>query len=331
MPNPIIAEVTRGSIVESRHRGAFVVTNHNGAVVSGAGDFSAAFFPRSAIKAFQCLPLIESGAAARFGLNDQEIALCCSSHSGEPEHVRVARSILAKAGVAETCYECGASNPMATEATYQLVRQGERPQQVHNPCSGKHAGMMAFAKHLGAPLEGYVKIDHPVQRAVAKCLSRYCDVDVVAAPYGIDGCSLPSWAFPLDKVALGFARLGVEQNDAARWVITAARAHPFMIAGKKRFDTMLMQAVPRLFIKLGAEGVFCGCIPHAGLGFALKCDDGTVRGAEVAIALVLTTLSVWTPVEQTTLKEFADQPVTNANKMAVGEVRAVNNASQTRV
>ena len=331
MPNPIIAEVTRGNLVESRHRGAFVITNENGAVVGSAGDFSSAFFPRSAIKAFQCLPLIESGGAARFGLSDEEIALCCSSHSGEPEHVRVARAILAKAGVAEACYECGASSPIATEASFQLVRQGEKPQQVHNPCSGKHAGMLALAKHLGAPLEGYSKIEHPVQRAVASCLSRYCDVNVASAPYGIDGCSLPSWALPMDKVALGFARLGAAQDEAPRWIITAARAHPFMSAGSKRFDTRLMQAVPRLFIKLGAEGVFCGSVPHAGLGFALKCDDGAVRGAEVAIAHALAALSVWTAQERETLSEFAHETVSNANKMAVGEVRAFGNASQTRV
>ena len=322
MPNPVIAEVTRGSIVESRHRGALVVTNHDGAVVSSAGDFFAAFFPRSAVKAFQCLPLIESGGAARFGLNDDEIALCCSSHNGEPDHVHIARSILEKAGVNEACYECGAHMPSATEAAYQLVRDHEKPQAIHNNCSGKHAGMLAFAKHLGAPLEGYVKIDHPVQLAIAACLTRYCGVDVSAAPYGIDGCSVPSWALPMDKVALAFAKLGAAQEIAPRRIIAAARAHPFMIAGTKRFDTRLMQAVPRLFIKVGAEGVFCGCIPHAGLGFALKCDDGAVRGAEVAIAQALARLSVWTAAEQATLRGFAREPVTNANKMTVGEIRA---------
>ena len=214
MANPIIAEVTRGAIIESRHRGAYAVVNHTGEVVSSAGNVAAAFFPRSAIKAFQCLPLIESGATARYGLNDEEIALCCSSHSGEADHLRVARSVLAKANVEENYYDCGPHNPISTEATYELVRQGNQPQQVHNPCSGKHAGMLATAKHLGAPLQGYVDINHPVQRAVVATLSRYCDVDVGAVPYGIDGCTLPSWALPLYKVALGFAKLG-SSHDAA--------------------------------------------------------------------------------------------------------------------
>ena len=331
MANPVIAELTRGAVVESRHRGAFVVENQNGSVMSGAGDYTAAFFPRSAIKAFQCLPVIESGAAARFSLSDEEIALCCSSHNGEPEHVRVARSILEKAGVSEDCFECGAHMPSATEAAYQLVRQGEKPQQVHNNCSGKHAGMLALAKHLGAPLEGYVKHDHPVQRAVAACLTRFSGVDVSAAPYGIDGCSVPSWALPMDKVALAFARLGAAQDEGPRRIIAAARAHPFLIAGTKRFDTMAMQSLPRLFIKVGAEGVFCGCIPHAGLGFALKCEDGALRGAEVAISQMLANLTIWTIEEQEALHKLSHQPINNWRKIHVGDIHAVNTPSQIRV
>ena len=320
--NPIIAEVFRGETVECVHRGAFALGNAKGNIQASAGNFSEPVFPRSAIKAFQCLPLIESGAAVRFGLNDAEIALCCSSHSGEPEHVRVARSILSKAGIAEACYECGAHMPTAREATYELVRKGEKPLQVHNNCSGKHAGMLALAKHLGAPLEGYVRPDHPVQRAVAECFGRYCDFDLETAPVGTDGCSVPTWALPLDKLALGFARLATHSNDAGQWIIRAARANPFLIAGTGRFDTRIMEAVPRLFIKWGAEGVFCGCIPHAELGFALKCDDGAPRGTEVAIAKLLASLDVWDAAERETLLGFTRQHLTNFRKLDVGDVIA---------
>jgi len=320
--NPVIAEVFRGPMAESRHRGAFAVADHNGRIVARAGGFAEVFFPRSAIKAFQCLPLIESGGATRFGLNDEEIALCCSSHAGEPEHVRVARSILAKAGTDEACYECGAHMPTAREATYELVRKGEKPMQVHNNCSGKHAGMLALAQHLGAPLEGYVLPDHPVQRAVTECLSRYCDVDLTRAPVGTDGCSVPTWALRMDRLATGFACLADSGNEAAQWIIRAARAHPFLIAGTGRFDTKVMQAVPRLFIKVGAEGVFCGCIPHAGLGFALKCDDGAMRGAEVAAAHMLAGLDVWEQAERDALQAFAREHLTNWRRLDVGDVVA---------
>ena len=326
MSNPIIAELRRGQIVESSHRGAYVVVDALGAVVAKAGDFEELFFPRSAIKAFQCLPLIESGAAAAFKLNDEEIALCCSSHNGEAEHVRVARSILAKAGIAEICYECGAHFPTAREAANALIRADEKPLAVHNNCSGKHAGMLALAKHFGAPLEGYTKFDHPVQQAVVQCLTHFTGVDVSKAPRGIDGCSVPTWALPMGKLAQGFAKLADPTNIPAKWIIRAAKAYPFLIAGTDRFDTKIMQAVPRLFIKVGAEGVFCGCIAHAGLGFALKCDDGAMRGAEVAVAEMLSQLNVWTEAEKAELEAFSREPLHNWRKLNVGEVIAITPA-----
>ncbi len=322
MINPVIAEVTRGPLVESRHRGAFAVSDSAGKIMAGAGDFGVAFLPRSAIKAFQCLPLIESGGATHFGFVDEEIALCCASHGGEPEHLRVARSILAKADISEACFECGAHMPSAREATYELVRRGERPLPIHNNCSGKHAGMLALAKHLGAPLENYVAPDHPVQRAVAATLSRYCGVDVSSAPYGIDGCSVPTWALPMDRLAQAFARLTEPEDKGGQWIVRAARNHPFLISGAGRFDTRIMEAVPRLFIKVGAEGVFCGAVAHAGIGFALKCDDGAGRGAEVAVSMMLADLDVWTAAEKNTLHNFATEHLRNWRRIHVGDVLA---------
>jgi L-asparaginase II len=321
MPNPAIAEVTRGNLVESRHTGAFAVVDAAGQLIHSAGDIAAPVFPRSAIKAFQCVPLIESGAADRFGFTDEEIALACASHNGEPEHVRVARSMLAKAETPETCYECGVHWPMRAETQQELARRGGAPEQVHNNCSGKHAGMLALARQLSAPLTDYVKIDHPVQQAVAKAIAGYCDVDPAKLAWGIDGCSVPTWAFPLRNMALGFARLTT--TAAGRRITEAVRKHPFMVAGTGRFDTRLMQALPRVFAKVGAEGVYCGCIPHAGLGFALKCDDGGTRAAEVAIAGVLATLNVWTLEERTILQRFSTSALTNWRQIHVGDVRAV--------
>jgi L-asparaginase II len=322
MTNPIIAEVLRGKTVESRHRGAFVVVDLSGKRIRQSGDIDSPVFPRSAIKAFQCLPLIETGAAAHFKLTDEEIALCCSSHNGEAEHVRVARSILQKCGRDEADYECGAHMPSSKEATYQLVREGKQPAQVHNNCSGKHAGMLALASFLGAGSKDYVKAEHQVQKHVAQTLSEYCEVDIATAPMGIDGCSVPNWAIPLHKTALGFAKLSNSKNQAAARIIAAARLFPFMIAGTGRFDTKIMQGIPRLFIKVGAEGVFCGCIPHAGLGFALKCEDGATRGAEVAVAKMLSDLDIWTESENESLLSFTKEPMSNWRKISVGEIRA---------
>ncbi|MDE2446335.1 MAG: asparaginase, partial [Alphaproteobacteria bacterium] len=277
MENPIIAEVRRGPIVESRHRGSYVVRNLKGETHLSGGDITSPVYPRSAMKIFQCLPMVQAGAADRYGLNEEEIALCCSSHGGEPDHVRVARSILHKCGAAEDCYECGTHAPASTPAAYQLVRDGEKPGQVHNVCSGKHAGMIAFAKHLGVDPKGYTTPEHPVQKAIAATIAQWCEVDVAKAPMGIDGCSVPTWALPLTQTALGFAKLSNPEVAAAARIIKAVSHHPFMVAGTGRFDTRVMQAVPRLFMKFGAEGVYCGTIAHAGLGFAMKCDDGAAR------------------------------------------------------
>jgi L-asparaginase II len=323
MTNPIIAEVTRGGLIESRHRGAFAVVDRHGKILREVGDCALPIFPRSAIKAFQCLPVIESGAADHYGLSLEEIALCCSSHNGEPEHVRVARSILTKSQIAETCYECGAHWPSGSAAQRDLARLTDAPAQVHNNCSGKHAGMLALAQHLGVAATDYVKIDHPVQKAIALAMGNICDLDLTKAPWGIDGCSVPTWAMPLSNMALGLARLTAPDHSAGQRIIAAAAAHPFMIAGTGRFDTRIMAAIPRVFVKVGAEGVYAACIPHAGIGIALKCDDGAFRAAEVAIAQALLECAVWTSAEESLLASFATEAQTNWRKISVGHVAAV--------
>jgi len=323
MPNPVIVEVTRGGIVESRHTGAYAVSDAAGRLLASAGNIDVSVFPRSAIKAFQCLPVIETGAADRYGFTEEEVALACSSHNGEPDHVRVARSMLHKAGNSEDNYECGAHWPIEIKAQLAAVRGGNEALPVHNNCSGKHAGMLALSRQLGADPKNYVDRTHPVQRAIAKSIAAMCDCDVDAAPCGIDGCSVPTWAIPLHNMALGFARLAAPDNAAARRIIAAVRAHPFMVAGTGRFDTEIMRAVPRLFVKGGAEGVHCGCIPHAGLGIAIKCDDGAGRAGEAAMAAIATSLDVWTAEEKAKLSGFAHSELSNWRKFHVGDVHAV--------
>jgi L-asparaginase II len=329
MSNPVLVEVTRGGIVESRHTGAYAVIDAGRKLVTSAGDIDTPVFPRSAIKAFQCLPVIESGAADRFGFTDEEIALACSSHSGEPEHVRVARSMLAKAGNAEELYECGAHWPGEVHALHAMVRQGKEPGAIHNNCSGKHAGMLALARQLDVDPNGYTTVSHPVQQAVAKTIGELCDIDLSHQPCGIDGCSVPTWAIPLRNLALGFARFASgtgfapARKAAAQRIIAAVRAYPYMVAGTGRFCTRLMTEVPRVFVKTGAEGVFCGCVPHAGIGVALKCDDGATRASEAAMAAVLAGLDAWTDRERSKLQSFAHADLNNWRKLQVGELRTL--------
>jgi L-asparaginase II len=319
--NPVLATVTRGGIVESHHRGAFAVVDQRGGLLASSGDIDRAILPRSAIKAFQCLAMIDSGAADSIGLSEEEIALACSSHSGEEQHVQVARSMLQKAGNEDAHLECGPHWPIAEAAHNDLVCHQQEARPIHNNCSGKHAGMLALARTLGADVEGYVKAEHPVQQAVAKTMGALCDCDLNDQPCGIDGCSVPTWAIPLRNLALGFARFTDPTREGARRIIAAVRAHPFLVAGTDRFDTRLMSAVPRAFIKTGAEGVYCACVPHAGIGVALKIDDGASRASQLAIAGVLSSLSVWTEEESLQLEKRSCRPLYNRRELVIGEAK----------
>lgn len=330
MSDPVIAEVTRGSIVESRHEGSYAVVGADGRLLASAGDIDRPVYPRSAIKALQAMAAIENGVVDRFGFVPEEIALMCASHGGEPRHVAAALGMLAKCGLGAEDYECGTHWPSFDPAAHDLARAGLDAGPVHNNCSGKHAGMLALAMTLGADPKGYVRPDHPVQQAVAKVIGDLCDVDMTAVPRAVDGCSVPTWALPLRNLALGFSRLasGEGLNEirraAARRIIEAVRAHPFMVAGTGRFCTALMQFVPRAFVKTGAEGVYCACVPHAGIGIALKCDDGAGRAAEVTAAAVLAGLDVWSEAERAALAGFTHTPLYNRNQIEVGEVRALD-------
>ncbi len=292
MSDPVLVEVTRGSTIESVHRGALVIVDADGRPVVAIGDIERRVFPRSAVKSMQALPLVESGAADRYGFGDAELALACSSHNGEPRHVATARAMLAAAGRTETDLECGGHAPLDSASADALVRAGEPWGRIYDNCSGKHSGFICLACALGADPSGYVRPDHPAQRAITAALA-----DVTGADLGtpaVDGCSIPAYAIPLKNLALGFARmvagrgLAPARAAAARRLIAACAAEPFMIAGTGRFDTEVQASFGRrLFVKGGAEGVYCAAFPELGLGVALKCDDGAGRAAEVAMAAVI--------------------------------------------
>jgi L-asparaginase II len=334
MGNPVLVEVLRGTSVESRHRGAFVVMDADGAVVLSAGEIDLPVFPRSAVKALQALPLVENGFADRFGLSADEIALCCSSHSGEPRHVAASASMLAKAGHDRGCLECGSHWPIFEKSQRAMVAAGETPTALHNNCSGKHAGFVCLSCGIDADPKGYVGASHPVQKAVRAAL-----VEMTGAAHdndrmGIDGCSIPTYAVPLKALAVGFARFGADGGSgatmgpqrvkAAQRIRAAVAAHPSMVAGTGRFDSVLMTALgARAFTKTGAEAVFCGALPELGLGIALKIDDGGTRASEAVMASLI---ARFLPLEghQREVVEALRQPLMhNWNGIEVGRVRPI--------
>jgi L-asparaginase II len=290
MSNPCLVELVRGGLVESTHVGAFAVTRSNGDVVASAGDIARPIFPRSAIKALQCLPLIESGAADRYGFGDAEIALACASHSGTAGHADLARAMLQRAGQSPSALACGAHDPMHEGAARELARRREPYTSLHNNCSGKHAGMVCTCAHHGDPIAGYLDVSHPHQQRIARVLADFCGDGFRVDRYGIDGCSAPNWAVPLKPLARAFAAfmtgdgLSPERRRATSRIVKACMARPDMVAGPGRFDTTVMTALPgQIFMKTGAEGVYCGGFPELGLGFAVKIDDGNKRASEAVV------------------------------------------------
>jgi L-asparaginase II len=329
--DPVLVEVTRGERVESRHRGAIAVVDATGKVRAAVGDPGQAVFPRSAVKAIQALPLVESGAADRYGFGAAELALACASHSGEPRHVEAADAMLTAAGCIAADLECGVHAPLGQRAAEALVRAGVPPSQLHNNCSGKHAGFICAACHQGMPIAHYVDAAHPVQREVTAALEGMTGTTLGPDVCGIDGCSIPAYAIPLDRLALAFARLvtgeglAASRARAASRLVDACIAEPFMVAGTGRFDTDAMLLFGRrLFVKGGAEGVHCGAFPELGFGVAIKCEDGAGRASDVVMAAVIEAFLMPDDDENARFADRFAAPILNRAGREVGEVRPVS-------
>ncbi|NQU56977.1 MAG: asparaginase [Rhodospirillales bacterium] len=330
--NPVLVEVTRGDGVESRHRGAIAIVNSTGHVIRSWGDIGAPVLPRSAIKSMQALALIETGAADHFDISDAELAIACASHSSEPEHLSVVEAWLARMNLSSADLECGSTGSIEETVNADLIRSQADLTRVHNNCSGKHAGFLATALHMGEPTEGYIKPDHPVQRRILGILEEMGDVDLSGAPRGCDGCGIPVIAMPLEAMARGFARmaapkgLSTKRAAAAQRITAAIQAQPLMVAGRRLFDTIVIEATrcgpqgPAL-VKTGAEGVYGAILPGLGIGVALKIDDGARRASEVAMAAVLGNLGIFDDAIRDVLEKQIEPLVVNAMGEPVGAVR----------
>ena len=326
--NPILVEVTRGDMVESIHRGAVAVCTARGEVAAAWGDTDRVVYPRSAIKPLQALPLLETGAAEHLLVSDTELALACASHNGEPVHARSVEEWLRRLELAGDDLECGPQPPKPDEEKAAMALAGENPGRIHNNCSGKHTGMLATALHLGEPTAGYTQASHPVQRRLRGMLSEMGQCDLTDAPAGIDGCGIPVLGMPLASVARAMAKLGAPdglvpaRQQAARRIVAAMTAHPYLVGGKERFDTVVMEAAKgAIAVKVGAEGVHTAILPGLGFGVAVKIDDGATRASEVAMVSVLKHLGVLDAAATKALAEVFRVPLTNWNEDLVGEIR----------
>jgi L-asparaginase II len=322
--NPVLVEVTRGKRIESTHRGAVAISDAQGNVLFSLGDIQKPIYPRSALKPIQALPLVESDAADAFGVGQAEIALACASHSGEPMHTTAVAAWLKRLGLGESDLACGVQAVRYEPVWEDMICRGEKPTRIHNNCSGKHTGFLTVARHWRVATEGYERIDHPVQQAIAKALGELTGIPL-PLPWAVDGCAAPNFAIPLSAFAHALARLASPQTlaperaRAARRIVDAMMASPELVAGTGRVCTALMRAGRgNVAVKTGAEAAYAAIIPGHGLGVALKIDDGGGRAAETTIAFLLARMGV---VDRDAVAEIVNPAVFNTRNERVGERR----------
>jgi L-asparaginase II len=322
----VLAEVRRGPLVECRHYGAVAVAAADGTLLASAGEPGLQTYFRSSAKPFQALPIITSGAADEYRFTDAELAVCSASHNGEPAHLEVVAGLLARLGLADSHLQCGVVPPIdraeaAKVATGQLAATPR-----HCDCSGKHSGMLAVCKRRGYPLGSYRDPNHPLQREILGLMSDFLGLPVADIPLGTDGCGVPTFAAPVGRIARAWALLAAPPapyQDAARRILDAMAAEPYMVAGRGRICTDLMTLTgPSVVVKTGAEAVFCLALRERGWGVAIKVEDGNSRAMPVIVASVLQQLGLWD--EATVEQFFARQSpqVRNNAGAVVGELRA---------
>jgi L-asparaginase II len=325
MSNPVLVNTLRGDVVESRHRGAIAVCDPSGRLLESWGDVESLVYPRSAIKPLQALPLVESGAADHFALDDSELALACSSHSAETAHTVRLRGWLQRLGLDEQALECGPHAPYHEATAAAMIRDGIAPGRVHNNCSGKHTGMLAICRFLDEPTRGYIERDHPAQQRWFEVLGELAGVDMRKLPWNRDGCGIPVVAMPLRSIAAAFARLAVPDDlpspraDAAERLQAAIAANPRMIAGSGRLGSdVIARTGRRIIVKSGAEGVYTAALGERRLGIALKIDDGSGPAAEIALLAVLERLGALRDDELETLAARRRAPILNTCGVLTG-------------
>jgi L-asparaginase II len=326
--SPILAEVVRGQMVESRHHASVAVVDAHGGIVHAWGDVELPIYGRSAIKPLLAIPLVESGAADRFKLTPVEIALATASHNAEPRHVETVTAWLHRIGLGVQDLECGAHYPSHEPTLHAMLRARQEPTRAYNNCSGKHAGFLSTAVHVGEPTKGYIQYEHPVQQRLLGLLEQMSGCELADVPRGIDGCGIPVIAIPIANTAFAMAQMADphhlpdERAEACRRVLDAMMAEPFMVAGSDRFCTRIMSAIPgKAAIKVGAEGVYCGALPQHGLGICVKVTDGASRAAEVVMGQVLRHLGVIDDAMTATLATTLAPTVKNWAGTPTGQVR----------
>lgn len=324
-----LVEVTRGELVESVHSGVVVVVDKNMKVVARVGNPGSLTFIRSAAKPIQAIPVVESGAAECFNLDNEDIALITASHSGEMEHIRIMNKIMEKISLPKEALQCGTHWPLNKKSAKDLIKQGNKPDVYHCTCSGKHAGMLVLCKYMGWDLDEYYLPDHPVQNMMCEAISDFAQVNKDEIIIAVDGCGVPVFALTIENMAKIYARFGADEGfseqrkKACKRIKEAMVEYPFLVAGTKRLATDLMQATKgKVVAKDGAEGVFCAAVPSQGLGFACKISDGSSRALGPVVINVLDQMGMLTKDEKKALINHSKVLIKNYRGENIGEIRS---------
>jgi L-asparaginase II len=322
--------VVRGHIPESRHRVQAVVARADGTTRATTAHPDRLTSFRSAAKPFQLLPFVERGHADRMGLSDPELAIMAASHSGSHSHLRLVQGLLDRLGLEPSALACGYHDPMDAEALAEVRRDPARQSPLHNNCSGKHAGMLAFCRAEGWPTQGYEHAEHPLQRLMRETVAACCDVRPETVLTGIDGCGIPVFGLPLIQMAVGYAHLadamsrgGGPREQALQRIGKVMTQHPIVVEGEGRLATDLMMATQgRVLAKSGAEGLLLLADPTRGEGMAIKCEDGAMRALGPAAVELLEVTGFLHRTESARLNAHRRTPVTNAAGLEVGHLEA---------
>ena len=326
--NPVLVEVYRNKVLESFHRGVVCVVDNDGKIIYSEGDVNQICYPRSAMKFLQVLPLIENGGIERFNFTLEEIAIMCGSHNSEAEHLRVVNSILRKIGLDKDRLFCGPQYPTSKKDADELIRKNEKPQHIHNNCSGKHAGMLALCVLLEVPTDDYINPDHPIQRMILNVCSEMYEYEKDKIVIAKDGCSAPIFSIPVYNQAVGFKnfvspeKFSEKRKEACKIVIEAISKYPFMIAGSKRYCTDMMKiCAPKIIGKTGAEGVFCLGLPEQKVGVCIKIDDGKMLPQYNVAQAFIEATDLFSNETLQPLHHYLQEDILNFNKFIVGEIK----------
>lgn len=332
-----LVHLTRGGVVESMHFGIIVIADNTGKIVFSIGDPAYSTFPRSSMKPLQALPFIEKGGEGYFGLTPEEVAIMCASHSGTDAHVNIIKSIHDKAGLTLDDLKCGVHWPIDKKAAESLRKREEEPSSYHHNCSGKHSGMLAHARMENWALDHYLSMDHPVQQSILACIAEMCEMPPADLTVGLDGCSAPVFAIPLQNFAMAIAKLcdpaGLPEKraNACQYLTKAMSSYPIMVAGPGKLDTILTETMQgKVISKAGAEGYQAvGIMPGAldegspALGIAIKISDGdqTRRALNCLTVEVLRELQLFNAEQEVALASFGSQTLTNWSGFEIGEIK----------